>query len=438
MIKKTVLAILFLSGMNFQLSAQNYDATSLSLAGAYGGMVRGVDALSWNPANLGLPRDHWIEINFIGVNMWLANSGFSFNDYERYLTASGHNGEWTTQDTREIYNIIPESGLRLNADFNANALGLVIDNYGFSVQMIGRVRSLIPKEPFELILKGNIRDEYQFDDINGGLFTALKTTISGSYPFRIRRYFDTFSVGLSFNYYVGLPLLDYQVGLPLGPGREDHPLAMAEIIDSEGAFYTGKESIHSNASVRIRTAGGGSGFGIDIGAAGVIGKKLTLSLGLQNVIGSINWNKNTEEHFYKLVIDSAEFKDAENLDPATEDTSIAISDFATRLPFVLHLGAAYLLTDELTLSLDLEQALDNTMGYSDQGQLAVGAQYYALPFLPLRGGLSFGGKWDFTTAVGFGLHFGVFQFDIGYLMHRALWPTLSNGFSTAMDMKFVF
>jgi hypothetical protein len=105
----------------------------------------------------------------------------------------------------------------------------------------------------------------------------------------------------------------------------------------------------------------------------------------------------------------------------------------------MHLGVAYQLKENLLLSLDLEQAFENRMGYSDQAKLAVGSEYCPLGWLPLRAGLSFGGKWGgYSLGLGFGLHSYVFEFDLAYLMPHALWPTYADGASLAMNMKFLF
>jgi hypothetical protein len=136
-------------------------------------------------------------------------------------------------------------------------------------------------------------------------------------------------------------------------------------------------------------------------------------------------------------LDSAQYAAGNDAEAEESDTSYAIDAFRTRLPAVFHLGLAYQLTPKLLLLLDLEQATANKMGYSDQGQLAIGAEYSPVPFLPLRGGMSFGGKWGYKFGLGFGLHFGVFHFDVAYCMHRALWPTVSRGISTALNLKFL-
>jgi hypothetical protein len=52
--------------------------------------------------------------------------------------------------------------------------------------------------------------------------------------------------------------------------------------------------------------------------------------------------------------------------------------------------------------------------------------------------MSFGGRWGYALGLGFGLHFGFFQFDLGTSLHRIPWPTASRGIALATNFKFVF
>jgi hypothetical protein len=399
------------------LLAQGYDATGMALGGAYGARARGVDAIAWNPAQLALPRSKKIELNLVGLNVNIANSSLSINNYERYLTESGHGGEWSESDIEEILDLIPEDGLDITGDVNANALGLAVAHFGISFQAIGKALGVMPKEPVELFLKGNLKDNYIFNTLDGDGFSALKISIAGSHPVKFKKYFDTFAVGMNFNYYRGF--------------------AVFEATHSEGFFYTGLDYIQAKMDVIGRKAEGGIGYSFDLGAAGEINEKWSASLAIKNVIGGITWNVNTEEMHYSAELDSVQYVDGEDAEAETMDTTYAIDAFRTRLPVVFHLGLAYQLTPKILLLLDLEQAAENNMGYSDQGMLAIGAEYSPVAFLPLRGGMSFGGKWGYKFGMGFGLHFGVFHFDIAYSMHRALWPTASRGISTALNLKFL-
>lgn len=399
------------------LPAQGYDATGMALGGAYSARARGVDAIAWNPAQLALPRSKKIELNLVGLNVNIANSSMTINNYERYFTESGHGGEWTEGDIEEILNLIPENGLDISGDANANALGLAVANFGISFQAIGKALGVIPKEPVELFLKGNLKDNYILNNLDGDGFSALKISIAGSQPIKFNKYFDSFAVGMNFNYYQGF--------------------AYFEATHAEGFFYTGLDYIHTKMDVVGRKAEGGSGYSFDLGAAGNINKKWSASLAIKNVIGGINWSIDTEEMHYSVELDSSQYAEGEDAEAEKTDTTYAIDAFRTRLPVVLHLGLAYQMTPKLLLSLDLEQATLNKMGYSNQGLLAIGAEYSPVPFLPLRGGMSFGGKWGYKFGLGFGLHFGVFHFDIAYSMHRALWPTVSRGISTALNLKFL-
>jgi len=418
-IKISIFCIYFTLGSSTSLTfAQGFDAVSLSMGGAYSGVARGVESLAWNPATLGLPRANWFELNFLSLNLNVSNSSLTIDNYKRYFTESGHNGFWDESDKDEILDFIPDDGFKTMADLNSNFLGMAFGNFGFSVQFLGKGLGVFPKSPFELILKGNVRDEFLFDDIDANAFSAVKVSFASGIPITFDKYFDDFAIGFNLSYLYGL--------------------GVVEVIDSQGSFFTGDEYLDAFVSVRGRIAQGGKGFSFDLGAAGTMNEKWTFSLALKNLVGGMNWTKQTEEFTVDLEVDSLEIGDPDNIDPELHDSTFAINSFTSRIPFVLQLGAAYQLREDLMVSMDIEQAFSNKLGYSDEAQVSIGAQYFPTPMLPLRTGMTVGGKWGFRMGFGFGLHFGVFKFDFAYSMHRALWPTYSTGFSSAFNIKYSF
>lgn len=409
------LPLVLLVILGFQpASGQGFDATSMGMGGAYGAVARGVSAIPWNPANLALPRDGWLEINFVGLNANLANSSLNISNYERYFTQIGHNGTWTEDDITSILELIPDEGLDASVEVNANALGVAFGRYGISAQLVGQAKGLIPRAPVELVLRGNLKEKYNIGQLDGNGYAAVKISAAASYPIKIKRYFDDFAVGLNLNYY--------------------RALAYTDVTEASGGFVTTFDHVQSDIKLTGRLAEGGSGFGADIGAAGVINKKLTISMSLQNVLGSINWNDQPQEFMMKFNVDSADFT---NIEIVQDDTTYNIDPFSTRLPVVLHLGTAYELKEYLTLALDMVQAFTDGMGYSDQAKLSIGAEYRPTEIVPIRTGLTFGGKWGYAMGVGIGFHLKALQFDFAYNMHRALLPALSKGISVGFNVKIV-
>ncbi len=416
-IQKIFCLTLLLSGMIASAGAQGFDATSLAMGRAYGGVVRGVESITWNPANLALPRNSWFEMNFIGLNLNVANSALSLDNYEKYFTQSGHGGDWDDEEKQQLLDLVPEDGLNVSGEGGANALGLVFGRYGFGVQVIGRAQGLIPKGPLEMILFGNISDLYKFDDLDADEFSALKFTLAASHPIPIKKFFQDFSLGLNINFYRGI----------------NH----AEIQHAGGRVYTGLDYIYADADVNARTAEGGSGFSMDLGAAGNVGKEWTLSMVFRNLFGGITWSQDPKGYHYTVDIDSSQYRDSFEIEPGASDTSFAIDSYRTALPVVFHMGVAYRPSGKVTLGLDVEQAFSKGMGYSDNALLSIGAEYRPVEVVPFRAGMTFGGKWGFLMGIGMGFHFKALQINFGYASHRSVWPGSTKGYSTAFDIKIV-
>jgi len=415
-----IIVVLCIIGFSTFSYAQDFNAVGLGMGNAFGAVARGVDAFAWNPANLALKYENRMEINLVGFNFSAANSSLSIDDYKRYFTEAGHGGHWDEQEIEELLALIPEEGLDANGDVQANVLGLLFGRFGLSVQGIGKAIGIIPKSVIELSLRGNEEQfkEFSFKDFAGDGFSAVKFSLSLSQPIPVKKFFDEFGVGLNINYYNGL--------------------AMAEVTRAEGSFVTTNDAIISTMDVVNRTGQGGSGFGFDLGAAGKIEDDWTVSMVLRNMFAGITWTQQLEENRATFVVDTIRIGDFGELDSLVETSTYSIEEFKTSLPLVFHFGIAHNLRDNLTLALDLEQAFEDKLGYSDKAQIAVGVEYVPTPIVPLRAGMSFGGKYKYLFGLGMGLHLGFFHLDLAYAMHQAMWPTKSTGYSAAANVKFVF
>ena len=158
---------------------------------------------------------------------------------------------------------------------------------------------------------------------------------------------------------------------------------------------------------------------------------------LQNVYSNFNWNDNPEAFLASVTIDSGDIANPEEIKTTDQDTVFSIDEFSRTMPLVIHAGAAYAWGKNWIFSADVEQAFGNEMGYSDRTMFSAGAQFNPIKILPLRAGMTVGGKWGFLFGMGFGIRAGIFQMDLSYSMHRAMWPTLSRGNSFAISTKLV-
>ena len=97
-----LIIVIIIYGYNMPSYAQDFNASGMAMGGAYGALARGVDAFTWNPANLALTYDNKLEINLVGVNLNLANSSLTIEEYERYFTESGHGGTWDDEEIKAL------------------------------------------------------------------------------------------------------------------------------------------------------------------------------------------------------------------------------------------------------------------------------------------------------------------------------------------------
>lgn len=424
-------------------SAQNFDGVGLGLAGSYTVTSRGIDALSWNPANIALPRGNTMELNLVSLNAAFFNNAFSFHTYNRYFTHDGNPDTLLDAgEKRDFLNLISDDFLKLNSNIAVNVFGLAFNNFAMAIQVVSQSDIGINKKPLEMALYGeDITPDYEYyvkEQLKGSAFAAVKVSFGYAYPLRLQQFFpelnpeiNPVAVGVAVNYYLGLgvaQVLQSEMLLQRFPDETGG--------DNESLKYMGNASVRFAGLDNGMLAGRGRGF--DFGLSGGYGSRLKLGISFSNLGASIDWNNNTQMAIQSIsdsIKASDIFEDDWDANATKTDTTMDIASFSTPLPSVMRIGGAFYLMPTWLVMAEWQQGLNHAFGNSTTPRLSVATEYKVLNWLPVRGGIAIGGKESFLLSMGFGLHLFVLDFDYSFAMKNALWPTHSEGLFQALSLK---
>lgn len=407
--------VLLIAGMLI-LSASAFSqmtARGLGLAGAYTALARGVNAPAWNPANLGLPDNPKFTYKIIGLDINVANNSFSQGALNQY------SGQYlSSQDINDILDRIPDDGLDLDIYALVQGLSFSTGRFALTVDFITDAMVQIDKDVFELILTGNEIDKtYTFENMDGHAWGVAAFGFSYAHPVEVD-FAEAFSIGGTFKLLYGG--------------------AYAQIDDALFAVHTERFGFKLDGNYKAKFGMGSMGWGTNLGAAAQLDEKWTVSAGFQNVLGSIPWDKDVEEHqgyFFgdSLTVMAISEEDEEEDVLADSTWEVEGGSFSKNLPLVFKAGCAYREGDFLLVA-DYTQAFQNTAIVSKTPRLSVGTEWQKVAALPLRMGVVLGGRTGFGTSVGFGLHPGGFVFDVGMLFRGFLVPSTMKGFALGFDV----
>jgi len=349
-------------------------ARAAAMGGAFTALAKSVNAAKYNPANLGLDgyQQYGLEVAAFGAS--LTNNAFTLSDYNKYTGAV-----LSTADKQDIMEKIPIEGLSIDADVKASALSLALGRFALSLNGVGAADVNLNREIVDLILNGNT--------------FADTVDVSGSYS-------DGVSYAtLSFSY--GKPVYSsgtrqLAVGLTASYIRG---IATEEVVKLQGLAATYEAGFQGQGEAVFRTATGGWGYGLDLGAALKLNDRYTVGARIENLISRIHWSKDPEQHGYIFDFDTATVDDFDEDFVTSDDYSIDIDAFSTSLPAVMNVGFART-SGKLLWAVDWTQGFRAAPGASTKPRLAVGAEYYLTSWLPLRSGFMAGG--DRHTAFSFG------------------------------------
>jgi hypothetical protein len=159
-------------------------------------------------------------------------------------------------------------------------------------------------------------------------------------------------------------------------------------------------------------------------------------------IGSIQWGKNlmkTDGRYSLLMDDPFTTENTDSLERAVRGYNQTADGFSSSLPTTLRIGVTIqsdesqvftFLPRKMLLAFDYTQGLNSSMGNVTQPRFSLGMEYRGISFLPLRTGLSMGGRDGVRWAAGFALDFHAVCLDvatenIGMLFSRKIPQTVS-------------
>jgi hypothetical protein len=215
-----------------------------------------------------------------------------------------------------------------------------------------------------------------------------------------------------------VPLLgEFSVGVT---GKYIVGHAMASMRDNGSNLTSDPVAVNLNAPMVLTdtsTANNGTGFGIDIGAAWVVGN-FKVGASLQNIINTFQWDT---DNLYYLPVQAtfdendsdADIEEILPLSSAPTDLQAELRsriDNTTPQP-TLALGGAYTGFNRLTLAADIRQRFGDGMELGAKTHIGVGAELRVIPFVPLRAGItSLTGGMRYSA--GLGLEFGVVNLQV--------------------------
>lgn len=377
------------------------EARSFALGGAYTARATGYEASFWNPANLGLSTNPAWSAG-ANASMYFSNNAL---DYGR---VTGLYGEYldAAEKSRLLEDVRAATGgglAQLSFDVGAQGVGVSFGRFAAGLAGIGAGDARITPDALELLLFGNVGQDgtgrdFDFSGTRADLWSLYGGYASFAQPFTLDRVAGArFSAGATLRYGVAGDLLrvtETQSELIYEPLSLDVAL---QKLDSSGG----------NA---------GRAFAADLGLAVEWEGRLVAGMSLVNAIQVVSWERsNFAVTSYQVQADYENISSTsttvayDDLDGSARDRVDALLEEAD-LPRELRFGSLYRASPRWDVSADYVERIGGSLRSRWDRSLSAGAEFRALPVLPLRAGLATSFD-QFALTAGLGLHTGPVHLD---------------------------
>ncbi len=335
--------------------------------------------------------------------------------------------------------IFPTAGLDINFQGGGSWLEVGMGNFAISFIQLQVITSVtVPTAIMNVIFDGVQFDQPQdLSDLTLDLLAVAPLSLTYGRQLQIPALadkVDRFYAGAGLNVLLGLTDIHL----------ESNKLMLSTTSDS--IFIEGEQTLVSNIDNNNFVLG--TGFSLDLGIAADINPQLSISLALQDLLGSITWPETFRKtHEFSISLLSAEMEDIADYSSAEKDslqesftildTTYASGSSNTTYPAQVVLGGAYRVSPALAVDVALRQYLDNDYFTGVDPQISVGLEIAPTPVFPIYLGVSIGGFHGFSWGGGFSLNLGGFQWNVGFGENGGFLED-AKGLRLATELRLVF
>jgi len=394
---------------------------SVGTAGAGSAAMFGVQAVGWNPANLGLSANPGLSITSLSFETSIANNSFT----PTYISDTFVEGEVLDSLTKaEIIGKLKADDFKIYPHLTAPVFGVSVGKYAFNLDSHTYVQLRMPPDIFRMALTGPVVDEaYDIGAVEGEAYSYWTGSISAAKPLTPPSFLSELSLGATFKYIGGV-----------GYGTLDK---------HNGEILITHEHIGVSGDYTLLYSTAGDGVGLDLAAAGWI-KKFDLYCGVTfgNIIGSVNWTGVEAKDFsFELDedgIDMERLTDEEYLKNLFSDSTVTRDAADVRMPlprYLLFSGGRSFSEGRVKTMMSWYQGLNESAAQSRTPRISLGTELNYVPVLPLRLGFALGGLAGTEFTTGLGIKLPGYQLNVGVSWQRGLFLG-AEGFSIAITNYF--
>ncbi|MCU7496930.1 MAG: hypothetical protein HF314_08385 [Ignavibacteria bacterium] len=487
-----LLSFLFLVCIDTQAqiggSVASSDARSTAMGNTFTSSSRGIFAISKNPANLALSDNNGFEIQTAAIplplpslNIGVGTNFLSLKEYNYFFGGipdpadpSKKIGRLLTPADKEHFADLFKDGGNVFTDFTLPILNLYFNAgektgaFALSINERAAVDFNAPEDLVNFALNGNADVPlYKFDDAklkawwlrSYGLSYSRQIDDLLTSAFKLpKNMFDQVTFGVTVKYVQGFAYAGSDQFSASVETQDDQIIANAEArglvaASPDFGFKYSFDSLSTKSDGKFSPfpSPAGSGVGLDFGFTARLNNVLTLGIALTDA-GSITWNKNAAEYYYKNQINFTNPTNGDRLDSIKEDSKEYkgryISSFSTPLPTALSLGASYQLDKapfisyfpgKMLLVLEYHQGFNDVPGNTTTPRFGFGFEWKPANGIPfIRSGISAGGREKFNWTFGLGFNGGIFDAalatrDLNYCFTNSL-----KRVAIALDTRWKF
>jgi len=356
------------------------DPGVLGLAGSATATVRGAGSVGVNPAGLGMPGSGGWRVTLPGVRVDQILSPISLSDVNEFagkpLTAAVKD-RWLTD-------IRAAGGQSGTVGGTLSGGGLTLGSLSLQYQSQISVGSELNGDAAELLLYGNAGrtgSPQDFDFGGSSLDVAATSALSVSYGLPLGVSLtgasdEAFALGVTAKYLIGHFLV---LARDQGSAISSDPLEI-------GVQFPVIQSDTDNFE-----ANGGSGVGLDLGASWS-GGAWSAGVTVHNLLNTFSWDEAKLRVRPGTALFDGDASESDfDLRPFSQ-APVAMRNAVGDMGFgpSVAVGLGYTMSEALTLSADYRGRFgDGTIYEGPDMQVGVGAEFRALPALPIRAGVAY-------------------------------------------------